>query len=67
VDLEENPEVTVGSGHGLKVGKWGEMQNPELENQKDYHLGLVLVLEYCGVHSVGYTDTRVLHAHYRDD
>jgi hypothetical protein len=67
MDLEENPEVTVGSGHDLKVGKWGEMQNPELENLKHYSLGLMLVLEYCGVNSVGYTETRVLHARYGDD
>jgi hypothetical protein len=64
VDLEENPEVTVGTGHGLKVGKWGEMQDPVLENETDYRLGLVLILEYCGVHSVGYTETHVFHVDY---
>jgi hypothetical protein len=64
VDLEENPKVTVGGGHGLMVGKWGEMQNPKLLNQTDYYLGLMLVLEYRGVYSVGYTDTRL---HYGDD
>jgi hypothetical protein len=64
VDLEENPEVTVGTGHGLKVGKWGEMQDPVLENEMNYRLGLVLILEYCGVRSVGYTETPVFRVDY---
>jgi hypothetical protein len=64
VDLEENPEVTVGTGHGLKVGKWGELQDPVLENEMNYRLGLVLILEYCGVRNVGYTETPVFHVDY---
>jgi len=45
------------------LGKWGEMQDPKLEDV-GYRFGLVLTLEYCGVHSVGYTATDVLHANY---
>jgi len=48
----------------LKVGKWGEMQDPKLENKMGYHFGLVLILEYFGVHSVGYTVTDALHVDY---
>ena len=63
-DLEENAEVLIGSGHGLKEGKWGEMQDPKLENKMGYRFGLVLPLEYCGVHSVGYTVTDIIHVDY---
>lgn len=46
------------------MGKWGEMQDPKLENEMRYRFGLVLTLEYYGVHSVGYTDTDVLLVEY---
>jgi hypothetical protein len=48
----------------LKVGKWGEVQDPKLEDEMGYRFGLVLALEYCGVHSVGYAATDVLHVDY---
>jgi len=46
------------------VGKWGEMQDPKLENKMGYRFGLVLILEYFGVHSAGYAATDVLHVDY---
>jgi len=46
------------------VGKWGEIQDPKLKNKMGYRFGLVLTLEYCGVHSVGYAVTDVLHVDY---
>ncbi|XP_021936936.1 uncharacterized protein LOC110838232 [Zootermopsis nevadensis] len=64
VDLKENSEVTVGTGHGLKVGKWGEMQDPVLKIEMGYRLGLVLILEYNGVYSVGYTETHDFYIDY---
>jgi hypothetical protein len=63
-DLEEDSEVLIGSGHGLKMGKWGEVQDPKLENKMGYRFGLVITLEYFGVHSVGYAATDVLHVDY---
>jgi len=46
------------------MGKWGEMQDPKLENKMGYRFGLVLILEYCGVHSAGFAVTDVLHVNY---
>ena len=46
------------------MGKWGEMQDPKLENKMGFRFGLVLILEYCGVHSVGYTVTDALYIDY---
>jgi len=40
------------------------MQDPKLENEMDYRFGLVLTLEYFGVHSVGYAVSDVLHVDY---
>ena len=48
----------------MNVGKWGEMQDPKLENKMGYRFDLVLTLEYFGVYSVGYAVTDVLHVDY---
>ncbi|XP_069681546.1 uncharacterized protein [Periplaneta americana] len=57
VDLEEKDDFVLGSGSPVTAGKWSEIRDPSLEPGESYQLGLVLISEYCGVHSVGYTET----------
>ncbi|XP_069690484.1 uncharacterized protein [Periplaneta americana] len=55
-DLKTAIEFRVGTGTDEMAGTWGVVQNPELQEGRQYRIGLVAILEYCGVLNVGYTE-----------
>ncbi|XP_069681400.1 uncharacterized protein [Periplaneta americana] len=56
-DLENSTTFRIGSDSEIRAGKWGVVQNPALEEGTKYRIGFVVVLEYCGVLNIGYTES----------
>ncbi|PSN41352.1 hypothetical protein C0J52_10389 [Blattella germanica] len=59
-ELKKNPEVELGSDSEPLVGKWADSFNPELKVGEYYRIGLAVILDYCGMLSVAYTETEPL-------
>ncbi|PSN29732.1 hypothetical protein C0J52_26226 [Blattella germanica] len=59
-EVKKNPEVELGSDSEPLAGKWADSINPKLELGEYYRIGLAVILDYCGMLSVAYTETEPL-------
>ncbi|XP_069681553.1 tenascin-R-like isoform X2 [Periplaneta americana] len=57
-EVETSTTFEIGSDSDIRAGKWGVVQNPELQDGTKYRIGLVTVLEYCGVLNLGYAESQ---------
>lgn len=59
IDLKNSTSFVIGTGSDPQPGKWGIVQNPALKKGMYYRIGLLAVLEYCGILNVGYTESDI--------
>ncbi|PSN41346.1 hypothetical protein C0J52_10387 [Blattella germanica] len=60
-DLEKSSIFQLGAGTEAKQGKWGiVIEDKILQQNQEYRFGLVVIMEYQGLFSVGYTETETL-------